>query len=807
MKLLTTATHDYSSLPPPTKALLPHLLRCATGEEAPLIVYVSKMFGVPPQQLRQAEEQQATANSGRGHQLPPRLTPEQLRARAAEVAAAAEGGHDGPTSTDQDRKEEEEAEELLAFARVFSGTLKPGQEVYVLGPKHDPAALLPLVDSDQQLPDHILQRCPFITKCTVGAVFLLLGREVKCMTQATAGMLVGIRGLTGHIIKSGSLSSSPFCPPFTHVINSSSALGGLALTGEGLTGGDPSGPILRVQVLPKNPRFMAKLREGLKLLNQADPCVQVWIESSGEYMVGAAGEVHLQRCLKDLEERYARIPINASDPIVPFRETVVPRPLVDNTNEAIEGDNVDTSKQTSGDGSIVLEAALGRIRVRVQPLPGPVTSILFANSSLFTALSVHSGHLKQRTIAGDTLLGLASETTGCVDLGDDDLKQSQTPAQDDPNVRNISHESSSAEQSHNSDAPDMKENTCKLLEKDFTAIVELDNVANVDDSLRNNINNTSENLSESSVVTPSSPSKDDPLSCVGLSFSLPNMRALSKENTAALANLEQQLSDAFAAAGPEWEGAAQQIWSVGPGHCGPNVLLNRVHDYSDRPSVWQSATPLPDSPLAAMDHGIVTGFQLCTKTGPLCEEPLMGVCFVVEEWTPPVDSAQLPPGKVIALSKELFLQALDQQPCRMMVAMYNCTVSVSGSEMVGSVYKVIHKRNGKILHGDITEGSTSWNISAHLPIVESLDFANELRKTSSGEAQPQLMFSHWEVLDLDPFWDPCTAEELKHFGEKADTDNLARQYMNSVRRRKGIKEYGKKLVEFGEKQRTLKMNK
>lgn len=80
-------------------------------------------------------------------------------------------------------------------------------------------------------------------------------------------------------------------------------------------------------------------------------------------------------------------------------------------------------------------------------------------------------------------------------------------------------------------------------------------------------------------------------------------------------------------------------------------------------------------------------------------------------------------------------------------------------------------------------------------------------RQTSGEAQPQLVFSHWELLDRDPYWDPCTAEELKHFGEKADTDNLARQYMNAVRRRKGIKEYGKKLVEFGEKQRTLTKNK
>lgn len=34
---------------------------------------------------------------------------------------------------------------FIAFARVFSGCLKKGQEVYVLGPKHNPAQALDIV--------------------------------------------------------------------------------------------------------------------------------------------------------------------------------------------------------------------------------------------------------------------------------------------------------------------------------------------------------------------------------------------------------------------------------------------------------------------------------------------------------------------------------------------------------------------------------------------------------------------------------------------------------------------------------------
>lgn len=48
---------------------------------------------------------------------------------------------------------------------------------------------------------------------------------------------------------------------------------------------------------------MKKLMIGLKLLNQADPCVQVMVQETGEHVIVTAGEVHLQRCIEDLKER------------------------------------------------------------------------------------------------------------------------------------------------------------------------------------------------------------------------------------------------------------------------------------------------------------------------------------------------------------------------------------------------------------------------------------------------------------------------------------------------------------------------
>jgi len=64
-----------------------------------------------------------------------------------------------------------------------------------------------------------------------------------------------------------------------------------------------------------------------------------------------------------------------------------------------------------------------------------------------------------------------------------------------------------------------------------------------------------------------------------------------------------------------------------------------------------------------------------------------------------------------------------------------------------------------------------------------------------------------QVVEVDPFWEPTTEEELAHYGEKADTANRARTYMNAVRRRKGLATYGEKIVAHAEKQRTLTRNK
>ncbi|KAF1744332.1 hypothetical protein MXB_390 [Myxobolus squamalis] len=81
-------------------------------------------------------------------------------------------------------------------------------------------------------------------------------------------------------------------------------------------------PVVRVAVEPADPSDLPKLVEGLKRLSKSDPMVCIYTEESGEHIIAGAGELHLEICLKDLEEDHAGIKIKKSNPVVTYRETV-----------------------------------------------------------------------------------------------------------------------------------------------------------------------------------------------------------------------------------------------------------------------------------------------------------------------------------------------------------------------------------------------------------------------------------------------------------------------------------------------------
>ena len=186
-----------------------------------------------------------------------------------------------------------------------------------------------------------------------------MGRGLEALTSVPAGVVFGIGGLEGHVLKSGTL-----CSQLKGAVN----LAGVSMGTQ---------PIVRVALEPVNPADLEKMIKGMKLLEESDPCAQYEVLESGEHVILTAGELHLERCLTDLRERFAKCEIQAGEPIVPYRETIVsatempPPKNKDLPRGTIVG--LTTSKQIT-------------VRLRVRPLPDPVTEFLLKNAGAIRRL-------------------------------------------------------------------------------------------------------------------------------------------------------------------------------------------------------------------------------------------------------------------------------------------------------------------------------------------------------------------------------------------------------------------------------------
>jgi elongation factor 2 len=174
---------------------------------------------------------------------------------------------------------------FYAFGRVFSGTVRSGPKIRIQGPNYIPGKKDDL----------------FIK--SIQRTILMMGRYIEPIEDCPAGNIIGLVGIDQFLLKSGTLTTSETAHNMRVMKFSVS-------------------PVVQVAVEVKNAADLPKLVEGLKRLSKSDPCVQTWIAETGEHIVAGAGELHLEICLKDLEEDHAGVPLKKSDPVVGYRETV-----------------------------------------------------------------------------------------------------------------------------------------------------------------------------------------------------------------------------------------------------------------------------------------------------------------------------------------------------------------------------------------------------------------------------------------------------------------------------------------------------
>ena len=80
--------------------------------------------------------------------------------------------------------------------------------------------------------------------------------------------------------------------------------------------------LIRVRLGANSLADMEKLVEGLRVLNRVDPVCEVFSDDKGEMILAVNGEIHLERCIHDLENDYSKVKIFVSEMIVNFKETV-----------------------------------------------------------------------------------------------------------------------------------------------------------------------------------------------------------------------------------------------------------------------------------------------------------------------------------------------------------------------------------------------------------------------------------------------------------------------------------------------------
>eukprot|EP00606_Chrysophyceae_sp_TOSAG23-5_P000081 GSChrysophyteH2.ASY1.ANO1.852.1 assembled CDS len=226
-----------------------------------------------------------------------------LKDRAVALAARKE---QGDPST--------EGDVFIALARVFSGTLEGGAALYVLNHRYSPEAAAAAAHANNgTLPADF----PNVKKVNMNelGLYMCLGPSIASVEKVPAGNIVGIFGLNQHVLKTATLCSTWKCQPLRPMTFQAQ-------------------PMVQVAVEPATHQDLQRLETGLQALHQYDPVVEIEIDSVGQYMLSCLGELHLEHCLKMLEERFAKCKLSASEPLVSIRETVIETFLATTTDEA-----------------------------------------------------------------------------------------------------------------------------------------------------------------------------------------------------------------------------------------------------------------------------------------------------------------------------------------------------------------------------------------------------------------------------------------------------------------------------------------
>jgi elongation factor 2 len=212
---------------------------------------------------------------------------------------------------------------------------------------------------------------------------------------------------------------------------------------------------------------------------------------------------------------------------------------------------------------------------------------------------------------------------------------------------------------------------------------------------------------------------------------------------------------------------AKKICCFVPETTGPNMVVDMCKGV-------QYLNEIKDS--------VVAAFQWATKEGALAEENMRGIAFEVCDVVLHADAIHRGGGQVIPTARRVMYAAQLTAKPRLLEPVY--LVEIQAPEgALGGIYSVLNQKRGHVFEEVQRPGTPLYNIKAYLPVIESFGFSGTLRAATSGQAFPQCVFDHWEMLSSDPH----------------DATSQAGIIVTDIRKRKGLKDQITPLSEYEDK--------
>jgi elongation factor 2 len=202
---------------------------------------------------------------------------------------------------------------------------------------------------------------------------------------------------------------------------------------------------------------------------------------------------------------------------------------------------------------------------------------------------------------------------------------------------------------------------------------------------------------------------------------------------------------------------ARKIWSMG---LPPDGLCNMLVDTT---KAVQYLNEIKDS--------CVGSFQEVTEQGILCNEAMRGIRFNIVDVVLHADTIHRGAGQIMPPMKRVMYACQIKSEPGILEPMYLADITVPQMAVSG-VYTTLNARRGVVEGKEDRPGTPLCKISAFLPVLESFGFSQLLRANTSGQAFPQLIFSHWQMVNGDPF----------------DEGSQSNKIVMDVRKRKGLKD-------------------